>query len=177
MWAKRFPVPEFDRHELKNRDWRPPAVQAGFSGAAAEMVAIDAGKDFYDRFSFQGEHLVAIACQFPAGASVTASGNSFAWPIQRAMIADSLDAATCNVIADWITPRPMNTRLGPDSGVSIECAEAYVLLGHRVADYWVSNRIALDSEWPGPSGNGFRILSSSEDQIDDFHDAVVYFNW
>lgn len=176
MWAKRFPVPEFDRHELKNLDWIAPQIEAGPAGGALGCVAVNASPDYYARFDFRGEHLLAVACTLP-DTPVAISGNSYAWPIHRAVITDSLDAESCQVIADWKTPRPMNTRFGPDAGITVSSRQAYVLIGHQVADYWVANRIMLDLEWAGNTQNSFRILSSSETEINDFHDAVVYFEW
>ncbi len=176
MWAKRFPVPEFDRYVLKNLAWSAPAIQDNHHSTNTGMITINGGQEYYDKFSFQGEHLLVVSCKLP-DTPVMVSGNSFAWPIQRALITDSLDPNSLTVLADWITPRPMNTRLGPDGGISINSEQAYVMIGHRIADNWVSNRIMLDHEWTGSAENGFRILSSSEDQIDDFHDTVVYFEW
>ncbi len=176
MWAKRFPVPEFDRYPLKNLSWQPPTIQDSLSAKELGCVAMNASAEYYDRFQFQGESLVAVACRLP-DQELTISGNSFAWPIQRAVITDSLDASSCKILADWKTPRPMNTRLGPDGGIKERVREAYILLGHQFADHWIGNRIMLDNEWSGSLGNGFRILSSSETQIDDFHDAVIYVEW
>lgn len=176
MWAKRFPVPEFDRHSLKDLDWTAPNIEDGPTSDVPGCVAVDANPAFYEKFGFGGENLLAIACTLPSQ-PVTIWGNSYAWPIQRTVITDSLDAETCQIIADWKTPRPMNTRFGPDGGFSVNTKEAYVLVGHQIADYWVANRIMLDNEWTGNSQNGFRILSSSETEINDFHDAVVYFEW
>ncbi len=176
MWAKRFPVPEFNRHELKDMEWEAPAIQAADDSRAAGMAAVAAGEDFYDRFSFEGEHLCAVDCKFPAK-QVTVRGNSFAWPIQRVVITDSLNPASLNVLADWTTPRPMNTRLGPDGGITIDTDRAFVMIGHKFADRWVANRLILVHQWSTDSGNGFRILSSSEERINDFHDAIAYFEW
>ena len=176
MWAKRFPVPEFDRHSLKNLDWTAPEIEAGVTGDKPGCFAVNADPDFYRRFGFRGEYLLTVACTLP-NQPVTVSGNSHAWPIHRAVITNSLDAGSCQVLADWKTPRPMNTRFGPDDGITVNANQAYVLIGHQVADYWVANRIMLDNEWTGNSGNGFRILSSSETEINDFHDAIVYFVW
>ena len=177
MWAKRFPVPEFDRHSLKNLDWTAPEIQdeilpEGHFGS----VAVRGNESLYSRFDFTGEFLLVVGCRLP-DQSVVLKGNSFAWPIHRVVITDSLDAASCNVLADWTTPRPMNTRLGPDQGIPISTSQAFVMIGHKYADHWTANRIMMDNEWTGVSGNGFRILSSSETEIDDFHDAVVYFEW
>lgn len=176
MWAKRFPVPEFDRHSLKNREWTAPEIASSPSRDTFGCVAVEASAALYDKFQFIGDHLMTIACTLP-DTPITMSGNSFAWPIQRAVVIDSLDPASCQTIADWTTPRPMNTRFGPDGGFTVNSTELYVLIGHKFAENWVANRIILDNDWTGSLGHGFRILSSSETEINDFHDAVVYFEW
>lgn len=176
MWAKRFPVPEFDRHSLKNLEWTPPEVQSPDGLSETGCFAVQGNDLFYEKFSFRGEHLLAVACKLP-GSEVAVWGNSYAWPIHRVIITDSLDADSCTVLADWTTPRPMNTRLGPDGGITIQSPEAYILIGHGIADHWIANRIILDNQWAGSKENGFRILSSSEEEINDFHDSVVYFEW
>ncbi len=176
MWAKRFPVPEFDRHSLKNLEWNAPAIAPGPKHDEFGCVAVDASAALYNKFQFCGDHLMAVACTLP-NTSITLSGNSFAWPIQRAVVIDSLAPDSCRIIADWTTPRPMNTRFGPDGGVTVNATELYVLIGHKVADQWVANRLLLDNDWPGNQGHGFRILASSETEINDFHDAIVYFEW
>ena len=175
LWAKRFPVPEFDRHILKNLEWSPPEF-GSLENLESGCVAVDGGQAFYEHFGFTGSHLLAVACKLP-GHEVKISGNSFAWPIHHVVITDSLDVSSCTVLADWTTPRPMNTRLGPNGGISISGTEAYLLIGHRFSDHWVANRIMMDNQWTGSSENGFRILSSSEEEINDFHDAVLYFEW
>ncbi len=176
MWAKRFPVPEFDRHALKDLEWNAPEISDHSAGEGYAATAIAADSAICDKFKFQGEYLIIVACSLP-NQPVRISGNSFAWPIQRAVMFDSLNADECNVIADWKTPRPMNTRFGPDGGITVVSEKLYALIGHQFADHWVGSRIMLDNEWQGDSEFGFRILSSSETEINDFHDAVVYFEW
>lgn len=176
MWAKRFPVPEFDRHSLKNLKWTPPEILNSLNIDHFGAIVINAEPEFYDRFRFRGDFLVAVACKLP-DQELTIFGNSFAWPIQRAIITNSLDVNSCEIIADWKTPRPMNTRLGPDGGLKLRMPEAYILLGHQFSDHWVGNRIIVDESWSGATGNGFRIISSSETDIHDFHDSVIYFEW
>jgi len=177
MWAKRFPVPQFDRHSLKNLTWTSPTLHSELQADRAfGCTEMSGNESFFTKFGFQGEHLAVIGCRLPDTA-VHMSGNSFAWPIQRAVVTDSLDAAHCTILADWKTPRPMNTRFGPDDGLEISANEVYVLIGHQIADHWIANRIILDNEWNPSEGEGFRILSSSESDINDFHDAVVYMKW
>ena len=177
MWAKRFPVPEFDRHCLKNLDWTAPDTKDSLDETnLGGLTALSAPESLFQHFGYQGDHLLAVGIKLP-DQPVRISGNSFAWPIQRVVITDSLDVTGLNVLADWKTPRPMNTRLGPDEGIEITASEAYVLIGHQFADHWIASRVMLDNEWSGESGQGCRILSSCETQINDFHDAVVYFEW
>ena len=176
MWAKRFPVPEFERHSLKNLQWTTPVIESGPNHDEHCGVAVNASPQLYEKFKFRSDDFTAIACTLP-NVPITVSGNSFAWPIQRVVIVDSLEADSCQVIADWTTPRPMNTRLGPDGGVTVNATEVYVLCGHKVADHWIPNRIMLDNAWTGSLDNGYRVLSSSETEINDFHDAVIYFEW
>ncbi len=176
MWAKRFPVPEFNRHSLKDMDWTAPEIKSGPDQSEHACVGVNADSALYEQFSFVGDHLMAVACSLP-DTTVSISGNSFAWPIQRAVILDSLNAENCQVIADWKTPRPMNTRLGPDGGITVNASQVFVLIGNQYADHWVANRIMLDNDWVSESGNGYRILSSSETEINDFHDVVIYFDW
>ena len=176
MWAKRFPVPQFNRHSLKNMDWVAPPIQSLGELNETGCIAVDGSQNLYDKLSFRGDHLLAVACKLPEG-ETKITGNSFAWPIQRVAIVDSLDADVANIVADWRTPRPMNTRLGPDDGIVTSNSLVFVLIGHQISDYWVANRIMLDMNWRNESNDGFRILSSCEEDINDFHDAVVYFEW
>ncbi|MDE0310144.1 MAG: hypothetical protein OXI60_09980 [Acidiferrobacterales bacterium] len=176
MWAKRFPVPEFDRHALKDLDWETPQIADQLNEESYGAAALAADPAICDKFHFQGEHVLIVACTLP-DQPVRVSGNSFAWPIQRVVMFDSLNADECNVVADWKTPRPMNTRFGPDGGITVTAGKLYILIGHQFADHWVGSRVMLDNEWSGDCESGFRILSSCEAEINDFHDAVVYFEW
>ncbi|MYI90008.1 MAG: hypothetical protein F4082_06980 [Gammaproteobacteria bacterium] len=151
MWAKRFPVPEFDRHVLKDMDWTAPEIKSGPDLSEYACVAVDADSALYERFSFVGDHLMAVACSLP-DTTANIFGNSFAWPIQRALMLDSLDTENCQVIADWKTPRPMNTRFGPDSGITVNASQVFVLIGNQCADHWIANRIMLDNDWVSETG-------------------------
>lgn len=176
MSANKFPVPEFDRYALKKLDWCAPEVSSDGPGAGCGSVVVANEPAYCEKFGCQGEKQQVVACALPEN-PVRISGNSFAWSIQRAVMPDSLEADTCNAIADRKTPRPMNTRLGPEDSISVTADNIYLLIGHQFANPWTGNRIMLDNDWTGSAGRGFRILSASENEINDFHDAVVYFQW
>ena len=129
--SKRFPIPKFDRDAYKNMEWAPPrllsadeqqklvaAARAG-DPSVVGSYAVDAGEAFYDRFKIRGPHRHVVMCVLPPG-KARLVGRSWAWFIQRALLVDSLDAAKARVLHDWTTPRPMNTRLGPEDGVEVE---------------------------------------------------------
>ena len=106
-------------------------------------------------------------CVVPAS-GVTMTGRSHAWKIQRLLATSSVNGPSPEVLADWKTPRPMNTRLGPLDGIASPAATLYLLPLHRYSDYWVANRTIADNHWAGASGNGFRVLSCDSDENDDF---------
>ena len=185
--SKRFPIPEFDRDLFKNRPWvapafLPPSEQqrlkdgakrgeaASFGGHA---VAVDAA--LASKFKFEGPYLHAVMCVLPY-APTQMVGRSWAWAVQRALVLDSLDAARTNVLADWTTPRPMSTRLGPENGVTLAGGPVYVLLGNRYGDHWIANRtlVARDT---AAAGKGFSALSASGDDNNDFHACNLSFSW
>lgn len=186
--AKRFPIPEFDHDELKSLDWTAPELLD--AAAAARIIEAAGGGDtsvygaypvaasdaFLEALSVRGAHRHAILCVMPA-AGVRMLGRSYAWKIQRAMAAPGVDAPPAELLVDWKTPRPMNTRLGPGGGIASPAAAMYLVLVHRYSDYWVANRTIADNEWSGSSGSGFRVLSCDNDEFDDFHSAVVSFEW
>lgn len=187
--SKRFPIPEFDRDQFKNLEWTPPAflskedqdrlIAAQKAGDAQVCggYPIQADDAFYDHFSIRGEHRHAILCVLP-DRPVTVVGRSFAWYKQRALMVDSLDPTRATVLHDWRTPRPMNTRLGPENGVTLPGGILYVVCAHRYADHWIGNRTLIDNEWTNaPGGHGFRILSSSDDRMNDFHHCNLSFSW
>ena len=185
--SKRFPIPAFDYGPFKNMEWKSPAFlapeqQAKMIDAAKSgddhvfgWGAVQADAAFYDRFKLRGAHQHAVMCVLPRR-EVKLVGRSHAWAIQQALIVDSLDAARANVICEWKTPRPMNTRLGPDNGVTVQGGLLYVICSHRYADYWLVNRTLVeDKGFAGESGLG--VLSASDDDINDFHACNVWFNW
>ena len=186
--AKRFPIPEFDHDELKSLDWTAPDLLD--APAAARILAaagrgdtsvhgaypVAASDAFLDSLSVRGEHRHAVLCVMPA-TGVRMLGRSYAWKIQRAMATTGADGPSTALLVDWKTPRPMNTRLGPADGIASPAAAMYLVLVHRYSDWWVANRTIADNEWSGSSGNGFRVLSCDNDEFDDFHSAVVSFEW
>ena len=186
--AKRFPIPEFDHDELKSLDWTAPElldpeaaariVEAAGSGDTSVYGAypVAASEAFLDSLSVRGEHRHAVLCVMPA-AGVTMLGRSYAWKIQRAMASSGTDGPSTGLLLDWKTPRPMNTRLGPGAGIASPAAAMYLVLVHRFSHYWVANRTIADNAWTGPSGHGFRVLSSDGEEYDDFHSSVVSFHW
>ncbi len=185
--SKRFPIPEFDRDQFKNRAWTAPvlldaagqqrlkdAARRGEASAyGAHAVALDAA--LATRFKFEGAHLHAVLCVLPH-APVRMVGRSWAWWIQRALVLDSLDAAGALVIADWTTPRPMNTRLGPDEGIGLKGGPVYALFGHRYGDHWITNR-TLAAPGGAAGAPGFSVLSASGDDNNDFHACNLAFAW
>jgi hypothetical protein len=184
----RFPIPAFDYVQFKDREWSPPVLLSK-SDATRLISAHGAGDEsvygcypimppgsFFDRFALRGEHRHALLCLLPPR-GVRMVGRSHAWFINRALIVDSADAATPTVVADWKTPRPMNTRLGPDDGIEVGGALCLVC-SHSYADHWIVNRTLTDNDWVGNDGYaGCRILSCSDDEANDFHHANITFEW
>ena len=183
--SKRFPIPVFDHEQYKNLEWSAPVLLGGDDQARLKRAAaagdasafgsypIAAAADFYERFKLRGPNLHVRMCLLPA-AEVTLVGRSHAWAIQGALLVESIDPARAQVLHEWRTPRPMNTRLGPDDGVTIALRELYVVCSHRYADYWVVNRTAAV---PAPDARGFDVLSASVDDANDFHACNLSFRW
>ena len=184
--SKRFPIPEFDRDQYKNRAWSAPTLlgaadqlrlrETAKKGEAsvygAHAVALDV--DVAARFKFSGQHLHALMCVMPSR-SVQIVGRSWAWPVQRALVLDASDA-NAQVIVDWTTPRPMSTRLGPDGGVEIKGGVVYLVIGNRYGTSWIGNRTLTDVAG-APGGQGFDVLSASGDDNNDFHACNIAFRW
>jgi hypothetical protein len=185
--SKRFPIPAFDYQRFKNMDWAPPKYLSpdeqrqkigtaksgpdnGFGG-----YPVQADGKFYERFKLRGEHQHAVMCLLPAR-DVRLVGRSHAWAIQRALVVDSLDADRAKVLYEWTTPRPMNTRLGPDGGVTFTGDVVYVVCSHRYADYWIVNRTLVDDQ-TSMVEPGFGVISAYEDSINDFHACNLSFSW
>ena len=189
MW-QRFPIPEFDRDRFKDMVWQAPAYLA--EAEIAEKIAagapgaypVLAGEDFFAKLDVRGAQRHALLCVLPEtlGTVVRILGRSYAWPIQRAWIVNSLEPESFEVIADWRTLRPMNTRLGPDDGIGHSIAQGggaiYLVTAHGHGDHWIGNRTIADNQWDGGAAdNGFRVLSSANEDGRDFHDCNVSFAW
>lgn len=183
--SKRFPIPAFDYERFKNMEWTPPkllsrAEQEQRIGAARSGkgdtfggYAVEADAGFYERFKLRGPNQHAVMCVLPER-EVRLVGRSHAWTIQQALVVDSLDPDRSKVLYEWKTPRPMNTRLGPDDGVTFTGGIVYVVCSHMYADYWIVNRTLVDS---GGAQPGFSVISAYDDSINDFHACNLTFSW
>lgn len=184
--SKRFPIPEFDRDPYRNMDWSAPKllskaeqdrlIEAARKGDAKAYgcYPIAAEAAFFDRFKVAGPHRHVMMCLAPPqGARI--AGRSWAWPIQRALVVDSIDPGSAKVIQEWKTPRPMNTRLGPDGGAPLEGGVAYFVFGHKYADHWIANRTLVDAR--AADGKGCAVISASDDDVNDFHACNLSVSW
>ena len=188
MSWKRFPVPEFDYAPLKGLAYAPPAAIS--SDEAASAIAAAAGGDataagghavepdpaLLERLDFRGDFKTMVLCALPGpGAHLLA--RSYAWFNQRAFVlADN--SADAEVLFNWHTPRPMNTRFGPEEGVTLETSHVYILSGRMVSDYTRGNRVMIDNDWsPGNGSAGFRVIAACNEGADDFHDYCFQFSW
>jgi hypothetical protein len=183
--GKRFPIPAFEYERLKDRPWTQPAylsaqqqreVGERHGGDQWSAHHVELPADFRERFRLRGPWVHAVMCLLPAK-DVLVIGRSHAWAIQQALIVDSLDAERSQVLIQWKTPRPMNTRLGPENGVPLSGhATVYVICGHRYSDYWLVNRSAIEDRTLD-GRPGFSVISASDDEINDFHACNVSFSW
>ena len=185
--SKRFPIPAFSCEQYKNMEWTAPAplpadeqarrIAAAAAGSADAFgcFPVDAPDAFYERFRLRGPHRHVRMCLLPAR-EVTAVGRSHAWAIQQALLVDSLDAAKCSVLHQWTTPRPMNTRLGPDRGVTLAGGVVYAVCAHSYGDHWIVNR-TLTARADGMHESGYDLLSASDDDVNDFHACNLSFRW
>ncbi|MBI1384372.1 MAG: hypothetical protein GC150_05635 [Rhizobiales bacterium] len=184
---KRFPVPEYAYEQFRDMSYTAPSlIDAGAVKALADRAkggdaaacgghATSMGSDIASKLGFSGEHVHAIACVVPAGGAHLLA-RSHAWRIQRAVLLEGGDAR--KPLADWRTPRPMNTRLGPDNGIEIPGGCHLLLLGHKFADGWIASRTIVQNGLDTGNGRkGFRVLANSDDEIDDFHDMSLTFDW
>ncbi len=186
--AKRFPIPEFDHDSLKGLEWAAPSPIAAdevarLTGAAASEDASAYGAytmpvddAVFDALAVRGDHKYAALCLVPSG-GVTMMGRSYAWFIQRLFVLDVPPRADAQALLTWKTPRPMNTRLGPEDGVAAPAAALCLVSGHGYSDYWIGNRMLVDTQWQPASGNGFRVMWCDGDERNDFHSVVVSFSW
>lgn len=186
--SKRFPVPEFERLQYKNLSWSAPTLlddaarirRIGHHGPGTKdglgAVPVAVGDEFCTKFELEGPQRHAVMCLTPAR-SVSLVGRSYAWTIQRALVVTSLEVRDARVLADWITPRPMNTRLGPEQGVVIPGGEFYIVCAHRHGDHWIFNRTVIQTAPEAAGQSGFYVASSTEDHNNDFHACNVAVAW
>ncbi len=181
----RFPIPAFNAKEFKNMAWSAPSFlkdaeiadlmkrQKAGDASSYGVYAVKPSDAFFDAHKIKGDNRHAVMCVLPSK-KVKVLGRSHAWYIQRAIVLDGMDAGSKTVL-DWKTTRPICTRLGPDDGTTIDGGVYYALCCRQYADYWLGNRTILDNEWK--KGSGCRILSASVDDIDDFHEVYLEFQW
>ncbi len=185
----RFPVPEYDYTALKTLSWTAPAflsaediasrISDGEAGSvnAFGCSAIKADGELFEKFDIRGEHCHAVMCITPV-VDVQILGRSYAWWNQRVLILDSIDPSNVNVLFDWRTPRPMNTRLGPENGATTSGGTYYVISCHMFDDYWIANRTITDNELKQDSTtSGFRVLGASKDDANEFCECCLSFTW
>ena len=185
MWAKRFPLQEFNCEPLKGLDWVEPEylgdeeidrlVSTGKIGGGVEPMSspVVASDEFFEKFNIIGKFRHAVLCRTP-DSNIHLVGRSHAWKKQRLFIVDSLDPEQCNVLLDWNTSRPMSTRLGPKEGATITGGIWFAVFTHMISTNLVGNRTLLQK---GKDGGELSILSSSEPEINDFHDCNLYIRW
>ena len=189
MWAKRFPLTEFQYDSLKDLPWSTPSflsedqilekiTNASVDQDMAGCFTVPASDSFFDHFNIVGEFRHAVLCVTPKK-QISIVGRSHAWKKQRLLIVDSLNPSDCNVLVDWKTGRPMSTRLGPKEGAEIQGGVWYALFTNMIGDRFVGNRSILETRQDDSkeTGSGFSILSSSEPEISDFHDCNLYASW
>ena len=86
--------------------------------------------------------------------------------------------ASGSVAADWKTTRPMNTLLGPVEGISLPAGAYLALLGHKYDQGWIANRTIIQNDiMKESSQNGFRVLGAADDEVENFHDICLAFQW
>lgn len=185
----RFPVPEFDRGRFKGMSWQAPEFLD--PDAVADLVARQKAGDasawgcypvmpedaFFEELGVRGDHRHTVLCVMP-DAEVSVVGRSYAWLIQRARMVDVPLAGSHKVLADWKTPRPMNTLLGPKDGIVLPGGVACAVVAHAHGGHWGGNRTILQNgEAMGDGRSGFRILSAGVEDSQNFHDCNLEFSW
>ena len=185
---KRFPVPEFNHRELKRRPFAAPdvidaseiqrvaeAAEAGeMSVAGGYSVKPDGG--LLEKLAFRGDHTQMFLCALPMG-KTRLLARSYAWFNQRVFLlsANTPDAA---VVHNWRTPRPNNTRFGPEDGVELDQKVIFLLSGRILDDHTRGNRVMFDTAWKPSEGiGGFRLIAACDPGEDNFHDACFEFTW
>ena len=188
MEWKRFPVPAFDYSALKDRAFEPPApvsdaeatriAEAALAGehAVAGGYAVEPSTALLESLKFRGTYSQMILCALP-GPGAQLLGRSYAWFNQRAFVLDR-NAPDAETLYCWRTPRPMNTLLGPETGVVLDRAVIYLLSGRVLGDHTRGNRVMIDQEWsPGDGRAGFRVIAACDDGNDNFHDTCLELSW
>lgn len=188
MEWKRFPVTKFEYRVLKNRPYDPPSpisseeeariVDAAASGdsSVAGAYAVEPNPSLLEALGFKGEHVTMMLCALP-GPGAHLQCRSYAWFNQRVFILDR-NAPDAETIHDWHTPRPMNTLLGPEDGVTLNNTAVYVLNGRILSDHTRGNRVMIDPDWtPGDGKAGYRIIAACDEGDDNFHDSCLEFTW
>ena len=177
MAYKRFPIPEFDHKPFRGLDWskqkylRESEISKQLEAAnSVGIFPLKASKEILNKFSIRGEHSHVLLCKVPAGTYLV--GRSYSWWLQRAIITNSLVPEDLDVIADWRTPRPMNTRFGPEHGIELDGKPIYVISCHGLGNYWVGNRTLVQD-----LDNGLHLLGCAKDDTANFHEFCLTFTW
>ncbi|MGI9406885.1 MAG: hypothetical protein ACR2O4_11000 [Hyphomicrobiaceae bacterium] len=185
---KRFPVPEFDYRSLKGLTYAPPKaissddasriVEAANASdaSAAGGYAVEPDPALLERLSFAGDVRQMILCALP-GDDRHLLARSNAWFNQQVFVLDA-NAEKGEILFDWQTPRPNNTRLGPEDGVALDRSVIYLLSGRVLDDHTRGNRLIIDADWdPGDGRQGFRVLAGCDEGEDNFHDSYFELSW
>jgi len=182
MSYMRFSIPEYDHDQFKGMNWAAPELLSSedsekrASSSDPGCVAVAAPDDVFEKFDIRGDHRHAVMCIVPENAHLL--GRSWAWWNQRVVIVDSLDLDAMNVVHDWKAPRPVNTRLGPDDGITLPSGVYYVLSCHQYDDHWIGNRTILQNDWDGGDANdGYRVLATSKDDSAAFGECCLSITW
>ena len=188
----RFPVPAFDPEALKKMAYNPPApisaaeaaritkAAAAGDSSVAGGYAVEPNAALLERLNFRSPHRDMILCALP-GPGAHLLGRSYAWFNQRAYILDR-NAPDAETLYCWHTPRPMNTRFGPETGITLDRAMVYILSGRILSDHTRGNRVMIDRNWsPGAGRAGFRIIAACDEGSaggnGDFHNSCFELSW
>ncbi len=188
MEWERFPIPEFDYAALATMAYQPPELTSKAEAMAAVSTSMDTGAlkagafvcepdtALVERFNFRGEYAAIVLCVVPkSGASVLA--RSRAWFKQRVIVLDA-NTADANILHEWKTLRPFNTRLGPDDGVRLDHTVIWLLIGRILCNHTRANRVMVDTTWKlGGDRMGFRILAANDTEQHQFHESCIELSW
>ncbi|MEM7224467.1 MAG: hypothetical protein AAF495_15925 [Pseudomonadota bacterium] len=188
MEWRRFPVTAFDHRVLKKRPYAQPTpisgeeeariveAAAGGDASVAGGYAVTPNGALLEALDFRGAHQDMVLCALP-GPGAQLLGRSYAWFNQRAFILDR-NASDAETLFNWRTPRPMNTLLGPETGVTLDRAVIYILSGRMLSDHTRGNRVMIDQDWsPGEGRAGFRVITACDEGEDNFHDSCFELSW